>query len=128
MRYLHTMVRVKDLDASMGVFYKLLGLEEIRRSRQAKVAGFHLSSKATGPDSRNARLSLDMETGTEDEALPSGRSVHLRPIWPMRLIDHLHATCQHLIGSMGAPGVFPPINRQPRDGLIAIPSDSTDNI
>jgi lactoylglutathione lyase len=52
--YLHTMVRVKDLEASMA-FYRLLGLEETRRNESEK-GRFTLVFMAP-PGSRNARWS-----------------------------------------------------------------------
>ena len=64
MRYLHTMVRVKDLDASIA-FYELLGLKETRRSESEK-GRFTLVFMAP-PGQEECPVELTHNWGTEDD-------------------------------------------------------------
>jgi len=114
MRYLHTMVRVKDLDASMA-FYKLLGLEEIRR-HDSEGGRFSLIFMAP-PGQPECPVELTWNWDG-DEALPSD-SRHFGHL--AYEVDDIYATCQHLMDN----GVT--INRPPRDGHMAFVR-SPDNI
>ena len=114
MRYLHTMVRVEDLDASMA-FFKLLGLEEIRR-HDSEGGRFSLIFMAPpGQPECSVELTWNWDG---DDALPSD-SRHFGHL--AYEVDDIYATCQHLMDN----GVT--INRPPRDGHMAFVR-SPDNI
>lgn len=88
MRYLHTMVRVKDLDVSMA-FYKLLGLEEIRR-HDSEGGRFSLIFMApAGQPECPIELTWNWDG---DEGLPSD-SRHFGHL--AYEVDDIYATCQH---------------------------------
>ena len=112
--YLHTMVRVKDLDASMA-FYKLLGLEETRRFENEK-GRFTLVFMAP-PDQPECPVELTYNWDGDD-ALPSD-SRHFGHL--AYRVDNIYETCQHLMDN----GVT--INRPPRDGHMAFVR-SPDNV
>ncbi|NOX40966.1 MAG: lactoylglutathione lyase [Alphaproteobacteria bacterium] len=115
MRFLHTMVRVKDLAASLRFYVELLGLEEIRRIED-EAGRFSLIFLAC-PDQHEVSLELTYNWDG-DEGLPSdGRHFgHLA-----YEVDDIAALCQHLQDN----GVV--INRPPRDGRMAFVR-SPDNI
>ncbi|GAB4261590.1 MAG: VOC family protein [Pararhodobacter sp.] len=112
--YLHTMVRVKDLEASMA-FYKLLGLEEIRRYDSEK-GRFSLIFMAP-PGQHECPIELTYNWDGDD-GLPSD-SRHFGHL--AYRTDDIYALCQHLMDN----GVT--INRPPRDGHMAFVR-SPDNI
>lgn len=114
MKYLHTMVRVKDLEKSMA-FYKLLGLEEVRRSDSEK-GRFSLIFLAP-PGQHEAKLELTYNWDGDD-GLPSD-SRHFGHL--AYEVKDIYATCQHLQDN----GVV--INRPPRDGHMAFVR-SPDNV
>ncbi len=114
LRYLHTMVRVKDLEASLA-FYKLLGLEETRR-RESEAGRFTLVFLAA-PGQPDCPLELTYNWDG-DEGLPAD-SRHFGHL--AYGVDDIYATCAHL----QANGVV--INRPPRDGYMAF-IRSPDNI
>ncbi len=113
-KYLHTMVRVLDLERSMA-FYKLLGLEEKRRIDNEK-GRFSLIFLCP-PDQPECPVELTYNWDG-DEGLPSdGRHFgHLA-----YEVDNIYETCAHL----AANGVV--INRPPREGRMAFVR-SPDNI
>ena len=113
-KYLHTMVRVKDLDASMA-FYKLLGLEETRRMDSEK-GRFSLIFMAP-PDQPECPVELTYNWDGDD-GLPSD-SRHFGHL--AYRVDNIYEMCQHLMEN----GVT--INRPPRDGHMAFVR-SPDNI
>lgn len=114
LQYLHTMVRVKDLDASIA-FYKLLGLKETSR-RDHEGGRFTLVFMAAeGQDDCKLELTHNWDG---DEGLPSD-SRHFGHL--AYRVDDIYATCQHLMDN----GVT--INRPPRDGHMAFVR-SPDNI
>jgi lactoylglutathione lyase len=114
LKYLHTMVRVKDLDASMA-FYKLLGLVETKRMDSEK-GRFSLIFMAP-PDQPECPVELTYNWDG-DEGLPSD-SRHFGHL--AYRVDNIYETCAHL----AANGVV--INRPPRDGHMAFVR-SPDNI
>ena len=112
MRYLHTMVRVKDLQQSLDFYTGLLGFEEIRRIENDK-GRFTLVFLAASEDVEAARankapcIELTYNWDTEDYA--GGRNFgHLA-----YEVDNIYSYCQHLMDN----GVT--INRPPRDGHMA---------
>lgn len=114
MKYLHTMVRVKDLDRSMA-FYRLLGLEETRR-HESEGGRFTLVFMAP-PGQPECPIELTWNWDG-DEGLPAD-SRHFGHI--AYAVDDIYAKCQELMDS----GVT--INRPPRDGRMAFVR-SPDNI
>jgi lactoylglutathione lyase len=114
--YLHTMVRVKDLDASIA-FYKLLGLEERRRTENERGRFTLVFLCPPGQDDGHADLELTYNWDGDD-GLPSD-SRHFGHL--AYRVDDIYATCQHLMDN----GVI--INRPPRDGHMAFVR-SPDNI
>ncbi|MBC6497404.1 MAG: VOC family protein [Alphaproteobacteria bacterium GM7ARS4] len=113
MRYLHTMVRVRDLEISLDFYCNKLGLREVRR-RDHPQGRFTLVFLAA-PSSPDAQLELTHNW--DDEPLSSGRNFgHVA-----FEVDDIYATCQALKDK----GVV--INRPPRDGYMAFVR-SPDNI
>lgn len=113
-KYLHTMVRVKDLEASMA-FYALLGLKETRRmdSEQGRFSLIFMAPP--GQEECPIELTYNWDG---DEGLPSD-SRHFGHL--AYAVDDIYAVCQHLMDN----GVV--INRPPRDGRMAFVR-SPDNI
>lgn len=112
MRYLHTMVRVKDLDASLHFYTTLFGLTEIRRFENEK-GRFTLVFLAAKGDIDNARANLtpclELTYNWDTENYTGGRNFgHLA-----YEVDDIYAICQKLMDS----GIT--INRPPRDGHMA---------
>ncbi|MCZ4269607.1 lactoylglutathione lyase [Rhodobacteraceae bacterium R_SAG6] len=114
LKYLHTMVRVKDLEKSMA-FYELLGLKEIRR-HDSEGGRFSLIFMAP-PGQEEAPIELTWNWDGDDE-LPSD-SRHFGHL--AYEVDNIYEMCQHLMDN----GVT--INRPPRDGRMAFVR-SPDNI
>lgn len=114
LKYLHTMVRVKDLDASMA-FYELLGLRESRRIENDK-GRFTLVFMAP-PDQPECPVELTFNWDG-DAGLPSD-SRHFGHL--AYRVDDIYATCRQLMEN----GVT--INRPPRDGHMAFVR-SPDNV
>jgi lactoylglutathione lyase len=114
MKYLHTMVRVKDLEKSMA-FYEMLGLREIRRNDNEGGRFSLIFMAAPGDEDCPVELTYNWDG---DDALPTdGRHFgHLA----YRVPD-IYALCQTLMDN----GVT--INRPPRDGHMAFVR-SPDNI
>ena len=112
--YLHTMVRVKDLEASMA-FYKLLGLEETRRF-ESEQGRFTLVFMAP-PEQPECPVELTYNWDGDD-ALPDD-SRHFGHL--AYRVDDIYEMCQHLMDN----GVT--INRPPRDGNMAFVR-SPDNV
>ncbi len=115
LKYLHTMVRVKDLDASMHFYRDLLGLEETRRYESEK--GRFTLIFLCPPGQHDAPIELTYNWDGDDE-LPSD-SRHFGHL--AYGVDDIYATCQKLMDA----GVT--INRPPRDGHMAFVR-SPDNI
>ena len=113
-RYLHTMVRVLDLDASIN-FFRLLGLRETRRFDSEE--GRFTLVFMTPPGQKDAHVALTYNWDGDD-GLPSD-SRHFGHL--AYGVDDIYATCQHLMDN----GVT--INRPPRDGHMAFVR-SPDNV
>jgi len=119
-RYLHTMVRVTDLDASLDFYCRKLGLKEV--SRVDNEAGrFTLVFLCAPGDEQAARESraptVELTHNWDPEAYQGGRNFgHLA-----YAVDDIYALCQRLKDK----GVV--INRPPRDGHMAFVR-SPDNI
>ncbi len=113
MHYLHTMVRVRDLDASLAFYCDGLGLEERRRKKVP--AGRFTLVFLSAPEDDGPELELTYNWDPEDYG--EGRNFgHLA-----YRVDDIYALCQKLM-DMGVT-----INRPPRDGHMAFVR-SPDNI
>jgi lactoylglutathione lyase len=121
MRYVHTMVRVTDLDASLDFWCDKFGLVEIRR-KDVPAGKFTLVFLAAPNDEAQSRETMAPEleltyNWDSDETYHTGRAWgHLA-----YRVDDIYATCQQLMDK----GVT--INRPPRDGRMAFVK-SPDNI
>ena len=112
MRYLHTMVRVKDLDASLRFYCDLLGLEEVRRMDNEKgrfTLGFLSAPKDKARSAAERSPEVELTYNWDSEDYTGGRNFgHLA-----YKVDDIYAACQRLMDG----GVV--INRPPRDGHMA---------
>jgi lactoylglutathione lyase len=112
MRYLHTMVRVKNLDESLDFYCNKLGLIETKRIENAK-GRFTLVFLASPYDLEHAKKSssplLELTYNWDSETYDEGRNFgHLA-----FEVENIYETCEHL-QSLGVT-----INRPPRDGYMA---------
>ena len=112
MRYLHTMIRVKDLDAALSFYCDKLGLTEVRRMESEK-GRFTLVFLAAPEDADNAKSSeaplVELTYNWDSQDYDGGRNFgHLA-----YQVDDIYALCQRLQDK----GVT--INRPPRDGHMA---------
>lgn len=105
MKFLHTMLRVKDLDRALDFYVNKLGLVELKRydNDQGK---FTLVFLATAPG--EPEIELTYNWGMEEEYTFGRNFGHLA-----FEVENIYQTCQKLIDS----GVI--INRPPRDGRMA---------
>jgi len=106
MKYLHTMIRVRDLDATLRFFCAGLGLKETRR-RDSEAGKYTLVFLAA-PQSPEAEIELTYNWGSEEDYGSARNFGHLA-----FEVDDIYATCAHL----QAQGVT--IHRPPRDGRMA---------
>lgn len=112
MRYLHTMVRISDVDASLDFYCNKLGLEEVRRydSQGGRFTNIFL----VAPEDKESALAnkapmLELTHNWDPEEYGGGRNFgHLAFV-----VDDIYTTCQKLMEE----GVT--INRPPRDGYMA---------
>jgi lactoylglutathione lyase len=105
MKYLHTMVRVGDLDAALDFYVNKLGLKETRRAENA--AGRYTLVFIAAPESPEAEIELTYNW--DEREYSGGRNFgHLA-----FAVDDIYATCERLMKA----GVV--INRPPRDGRMA---------
>ena len=113
-RYLHTMVRVKDLEKTMA-FFSLLGLKETRRYDSEEGRFSLIFMAPPGQEDCPVELTYNWDG---DPGLPSD-SRHFGHL--AYEVEDIYAMCQHLMDN----GVI--INRPPRDGRMAFVR-SPDNI
>lgn len=112
MKYLHTMIRVKDLYQSLDFFCNKLGLREISR-KESEQGRFTLVFLAAPGDELQAKKNkaplVELTFNWDPEEYNEGRNFgHLA-----YQVDNIYNTCQQLIDN----GVV--INRPPRDGYMA---------
>jgi lactoylglutathione lyase len=110
MKYLHTMVRVSDLDESLDFYCNKLGLKELRRhdNEQGRFTLVFLAAPADA-DASGSPAQVELTYNWDPEAYGGGRNFgHLA-----YAVDDIYATCQRLMDG----GVT--INRPPRDGRMA---------
>ena len=120
MRFLHTMVRIRDIDESLDFYCNKLGLVEMRR-RDVPQGRFTLIFLAAPKDKGRSQEAnapeLELTYNWDPEAYDTGRSFgHLA-----YKVDNIYDCCQRLMDA----GVT--INRPPRDGRMAFVK-SPDNI
>lgn len=113
MKYLHTMVRVSDVDKSLDFYCNKLGLVELRRREDE--AGRYTLIFLAAPGDEEAQLELTYNWDSEeyDEGRNFGHLAYR--------VDDIYAACQKLMDG----GVT--INRPPRDGRMAFVR-SPDNV
>ena len=113
MKYLHTMVRVTDLDTSIDFYCNMLGLTEVGRhdSEQGRFTLVFLA--APGDEEAQVELTHNWDPEEYDEGRNFGHLAYQ--------VDDIYALCQKLMDA----GVT--INRPPRDGHMAFVR-SPDNI
>ena len=113
MHYLHTMVRITDIDESLDFYCNKLGLREVRRTESEK-GRYTLIFLAAADDMSRAQSDekspmLELTYNWEPESYSGGRNFgHLA-----FRVDDIYTTCQRLMDG----GVT--INRPPRDGNMA---------
>lgn len=104
MKYLHTMVRVSDVDASLR-FYSLLGLREVRRIDNEKGRFTLIFLAAPGDEDAQVELTHNWDPETYGGGRNFGHLAYA--------VEDIYAHCQRLMDG----GVT--INRPPRDGRMA---------
>jgi lactoylglutathione lyase len=112
MRYLHTMVRVTNLDATLDFFCNQLGMVEVRRTESEKGRYTNLflaASEDVEAAKANKAPVLELTYNWDPEDYTGGRNFgHLA-----YQVDNIYETCQKLMDA----GIT--INRPPRDGYMA---------
>lgn len=105
MKYLHTMVRVADIDASLSFYCQALGLAELKRydSEEGRFTLVFLA--AQGDESAQVELTHNWDPENYDGGRNFGHLAYQ--------VDNIYDTCQRLMDH----GVV--INRPPRDGRMA---------
>lgn len=106
MKYLHSMIRIRDVDATLKFFCEGLGLREVRRHDNA--GGKFTLIFLAAPESPEAEIELTHNWGSTEDYGSARNFGHLA-----FRVDDIYATCAHL-QSMGVT-----IHRPPRDGHMA---------
>jgi len=112
-KYLHTMVRVTDLERSLDFYCNKLGLQELRRYDVEKGRFTLVFLAAPGDKDAQVELTYNWDPEDYDEGRNFGHLAYA--------VDNIYEVCQHLMDA----GVT--INRPPRDGHMAFVR-SPDNI
>jgi len=112
-KYLHTMVRVTDIDASLRFYRDALGLKELSRKDNSQGRFTLVFLAAPGDESAQVELTYNWDPETYGGGRNFGHLAYE--------VDNVYATCQRLVDH----GVT--INRPPRDGWMAFVR-SPDNI
>ncbi len=112
MQYLHTMIRITDIDTSLRFYCDGLGLQEVRRY-ESEAGRFTLLFLAAPGDVEAAKTNkaplVELTYNWDSEEYAGGRNFgHLA-----YRVDDIYACCDHLVSQ----GVT--INRPPRDGYMA---------
>lgn len=113
MKYLHTMVRVTDIDASLDFYCNKLGLKELRRREDENGRYTLVFLAAPGDEEAQIELTHNWDPEPYDEGRNFGHLAYR--------VDDIYEACQRLMDG----GVT--INRPPRDGRMAFVR-SPDNI
>ena len=106
MKYLHSMVRVRDLEASLRFYCEGLGLREVHRKEVPE--GKYTLVFLSAPDSPEAEIELTYNWGSQEDYGSARNFGHLA-----FRVDDIYATCARL-QAMGCT-----IHRPPRDGHMA---------
>ncbi len=104
MKYLHTMIRVSDPEATLR-FFALLGLKEVRRIENERGRFTLIFLAAPGDEAAQVELTHNWDEAGYGEGRNFGHLAYR--------VDDIYATCRRLMEA----GV--PINRPPRDGRMA---------
>ena len=113
MKYLHTMVRIRDIDESLDFYCNKLGLEETRRYENEQGRFTLIFLRPPGDDGGDLELTYNWDPEPYDEGRNFGHLAYA--------VDNIYELCQ----SLQDQGVT--INRPPRDGRMAF-IRSPDNI
>ncbi|WP_319532094.1 VOC family protein [uncultured Cohaesibacter sp.] len=113
MKYLHTMVRVRDVEESLDFYCNKLGLKEVRRSENEKGRYTLIFLSTDGTNENCVELTYNWDPEDYGEGRNFGHLAYE--------VDNIYETCQSLMDA----GVV--INRPPRDGNMAFVR-SPDNI
>jgi lactoylglutathione lyase len=113
MKYLHTMVRVTDIDASLRFYRDALGLEELSRKENSQGRFTLVFLAAPGDSAAQVELTYNWDPENYGEGRNFGHLAYA--------VDDIYAACQRLMDH----GVT--INRPPRDGRMAF-IRSPDNV
>ena len=113
MKYLHTMVRITDVDRSLHFYCNALGLRELRRTENEKGRYTLIFLAAPGDDNAQVELTYNWDPEPYDGGRNFGHLAYA--------VEDIYAACQKLMDG----GVT--INRPPRDGRMAFVR-SPDNI
>mgnify|MGYP000052295826 FL=1 len=113
MKYLHTMVRVANIEDSLDFYCNKLGLTEVNRYESEEGRFTLVFLAAQGDEEAQVELTYNWDPENYDEGRNFGHLAYS--------VDNIYETCQHLLDS----GVT--INRPPRDGRMAFVR-SPDNI
>ena len=114
MKYLHTMVRVTDIDQSLRFYCDGLGFKEIRRSENEKGRYTLIFLSPSGTEDAGT---IELTFNWDPEVYTGGRNFGHLAIG----VDDIYATCKHL-QNLGVT-----INRPPREGRMAFVR-SPDNV
>jgi lactoylglutathione lyase len=106
MKYLHSMVRVRDLDTSLRFYCEGLGLKQMRRMDVPE--GKYTLVYLAAPENPESEVELTHNWGSQEDYSSARNFGHLA-----FCVKDIYATCEHL-QSMGYT-----INRPPRDGHMA---------
>lgn len=105
MKFLHSMIRIRDIDESLHFFCDLLGLEEVRRRESEKGRYTLIFLQAPGDDGGQIELTYNWDPEDYGNARNFGHLAFA--------VDDIYAVCERLQKG----GVT--INRPPRDGYMA---------
>ena len=105
MKYLHTMVRVKDLDDSLDFYCNKLGLVEVARKEVPQGRFTLVFLAAPGDESAQVELTFNWDPQEYDDGLNFGHLAYS--------VENIYESCQRLM-DLGVT-----INRPPRDGYMA---------
>jgi lactoylglutathione lyase len=113
MKYLHTMVRVNDVEKSLEFYCNALGLKELRRREDEKGRYTLIFLAAPGDEDAQVELTYNWDREDYDEGRNFGHLAYQ--------VDDIYALCEQLMAAAVT------INRPPRDGRMAFVR-SPDNI
>jgi len=105
MKYLHTMVRVSDLDESLDFYCNKLGLVELRRTEVQQGRFTLVFLAAPGDESAQVELTFNWDSQEYDNGRNFGHLAYA--------VENIYESCQRLM-DLGVT-----INRPPRDGRMA---------